>query len=153
MSSREGQAMATLAIHHVSLTCRDPAATERFFTRHFGFTRARVVEVGAGDRIVFLRGPGIRLELFRATEDRPVAPPQNDGYPWPGVRNVSFEVDDVDAKLATMGADAVVAFGPLSFDAFVPGWRSVWLRDPDGNIVQLTQGYADQESPPAAADA
>jgi len=37
------------------------------------------------------------------------------------VRNFSFEVADVDAKLAAMGGDAEVAFGPLSFDAFIPG--------------------------------
>jgi glyoxylase I family protein len=140
--------MAELRIHHVSLTCRDPVATERFYTRHFGFTRARVVPLGGDDRIVFLRGPGIYLELFRATEDRPIAPPAGDGYPWPSVRNISFEVDSVDAKLAAMGKDADLAFGPMSFDAFISGWRSAWLRDPDGNLVQITQGYSDQENPP-----
>ncbi len=29
--------------HHISLTCDDPIAVERFYTRHFGFRRARVV--------------------------------------------------------------------------------------------------------------
>ncbi len=140
--------MAEIHIHHISLTCRDPLAVERFYTRHFGFQRGRVVELGDGNQIVFLRGPGIRLELFRATAERPVPPPENDGYPWPGVRNISFEVDDIDAKVAAMGADADVAFGPLDFDAFIPGWRSVWLRDPEGSLVQLTAGYVDQENPP-----
>ena len=144
--------MPNLAIHHISLTCRDPAATERFYTKHFGFTRARVIDLGAGNQMIFLRGPGIRLELFRATADRPVAPPENDGYPWPSVRNVSFEVDDVDAKLAAMGSEASLAFGPIGFDAFIPGWRSAWVRDPDGNLVQLTHGYVDQDNPPPAAD-
>jgi glyoxylase I family protein len=141
--------MSELRIHHVSLTCRDPIVTERFYTRHFGFSRARVVPLGNGDQIVFLRGPGIRLELFRATEDRPLPPPERDGYPWPSVRNISFEVESVDAKLATMGRELNLAFGPMSFDDFIRGWRSAWVRDPDGNLVQLTQGYTDQESPPA----
>jgi len=136
--------MAELRIHHISLTCRDPGATERFYTKHFGFERARVVLLGGSDQIVFLRGPGIHLELFAATQDNPLKAPRNDGYPWPGVRNFSFQVDDVDAKLVAMGTDAQVAFGPLSFDAFIPGWCSVWLSDPDGNLVQLTQGYTDQ---------
>jgi glyoxylase I family protein len=57
-------------------------------------------------------------------------------------------VDSVDAKLVAMGLDANVAFGPMSFDAFIPGWRSAWLRDPDGSLVQITQGYTDQDNPP-----
>lgn len=32
-----------MAIHHMGLVCRDLAATERFYTDHFGFRRARVV--------------------------------------------------------------------------------------------------------------
>jgi glyoxylase I family protein len=140
--------MAGIQIHHISLTCRHPLAVERFYTRHFGFVRGRVVDLGQGNQIVFLRGPGIRLELFQATEDRPVPPPENDGYPWPSVRNISFEVEDIDAQVQAMGADADVAFGPLDFGSFIPGWRSVWLRDPEGYLVQLTEGYVDQENPP-----
>ncbi len=47
-----------------------------------------------------------------------------------------------------MGSDATVTLGPLSFDAFIPGWRSAWLADPEGNIIEISQGYADQENPP-----
>jgi glyoxylase I family protein len=88
------------------------------------------------------------LELFRAGQENPLRAPSNDGYPWPGVRNFSFQVDDVDAKLTAMGSEADLAFGPMSFDAFIRGWRSAWLRDPDGNLVQITQGYTDQDNPP-----
>jgi glyoxylase I family protein len=97
---------------------------------------------------VFLHGAGIRLELFQATDDRPIPLPERDGYPWPSVRNISFEVNDINAALKAMGDAAKIAFGPLDFQDFVPGWRSVWLWDPTGNLVQLTQGYIDQENPP-----
>jgi glyoxylase I family protein len=140
--------MAEIRFHHVSLTCRDPLAVERFYTRHFGFMRARVVRAGETE-IVFIRNREMYLELFRATEERPIPEAEGDGHPWPSVRNFSFMVDSVDAKLQEMGADAQVTFGPLSFDDFIPGWRSVWLRDPAGNIVQITQGYADDPCPPA----
>jgi glyoxylase I family protein len=140
--------MPEIRFHHISLTCQDPIAVERFYTTHFGFKRGRVVPLG--DRqIVFLQGVGIRLELFQATEDRPIPPPERDGYPWPSVRNISFEVDNIDAKLKAMGDDAKIAFGPLDFEAFIRGWRSVWLWDPTGNLVQLTQGCVDQENPPS----
>ena len=55
----------------------------------------------------------------------------------------------MDAKLAAMGDEAKVTFGPFGFDAFIPGWRTVWIADPDGNIVEISQGYTDEENPPA----
>ena len=64
--------MADPSLHHISLTCDDPIAVERFYTRHFGFRRARVVDIGQGAQIVFLRGAGTLLELFRAAEPNPV---------------------------------------------------------------------------------
>jgi glyoxylase I family protein len=136
------------SLSHIALTCDDPIAVERFYTKHFGFRRARVVDMGQGAQIVFLRGAGTVLELFRADEPKPVAQATGDGYHWSGVRNISFEVDDVDRKIEEMGSDAVVTFGPLGFDNVIPGWRSVWLRDPTGNIIQITKGYTDQQNPP-----
>ena len=50
-------------------------------------------------------------------------------------------------------ADAAVTFGPLSFDAFIHGWKSVWLRDPDGRLVQVTQGFRDEPCPPSLSPA
>ena len=63
--------MAEIRFHHVSLTCRDPLAVERFYTKHFGFMRARVVRAGETE-IVFIRNREMYLELFRATEERPI---------------------------------------------------------------------------------
>ena len=68
-----------------------------------------------------------------------------DGPHYPGWRHIAFKVDDVDATLAAMGADAKVTLGPLDFDAFIKGWRTVWVADPDGNIVEISQGFTDQE--------
>jgi glyoxylase I family protein len=31
---------------------------------------------------------------------------------------------------------------------FIPGMRAVWVADPEGNIVELNQGYVDEENPP-----
>jgi glyoxylase I family protein len=141
-------------LHHISLTCDDPITVERFYTKHFGFRRARVVPIDDhGGQIVFLRGAGTLLELFRAAEPNPLKPAQDDGYPWSGVRNFSFEVDDVERKIAQMGPDAKVTQPLTPFDKFIPGWRSAWLRDPAGNIIQITTGYTDQDNPPPLSPA
>lgn len=137
-----------MAIHHMGLVCRDLAATERFYTDHFGFRRARVVPLDGDDRIVFLRSGDFYLELFRATQEATTAAPSGPGPEYPGWRHLAFKVDDVDATVAAMGSDARITAGPMDFDAFIPGWRTVWVADPDGNIVEISQGYVDQEDPP-----
>lgn len=55
----------------------------------------------------------------------------------------------MDAKLRQMGDEARLTLGPLDFDDFIPGWRTVWVEDPEGNIVEISQGYTDQDNPPA----
>ena len=136
---------------HVALNCGDMAATERFYTRHFGFRRARVIDLGE-DQIVFLKSGAMYLELFRSTGVAPAPLPEHDGPSWQGVRHLAFQVSDVDAKLEEIGADATVTLGPLTFDDFIPGWRTAWVRDPDGLIVEISQGFVDQVDVPAARE-
>jgi glyoxylase I family protein len=133
-----------LRFSHVALSCRDLPATERFYSTHFGFTRARVVKVGDG-QIVFIRSGDAYLELFAAEGRRDGSVPAADGPHGQGVRHIAFQTDDVDAKLAAMGTDARVTLGPLDFGAFIPGWRTVWVADPDDNIVEISQGFTDEE--------
>jgi glyoxylase I family protein len=136
-----------LTFSHVALNCRDPLATERFYSRNFGFRRARVIPLGA-EQIVFLKCGSMYLELFQAKGEPSDAAAEKDGPGHRGVRHFAFQVDNVDSKLKEMGGDARVSLGPLDFDAFIPGWRTVWVSDPDGNIVEISQGYTDQENPP-----
>jgi glyoxylase I family protein len=137
----------SLVFSHVALNCRDPLATERFYVRHFGFRRARVIPLGA-EQIVFLKAGSVYLELFQGKGLAPGTAPEKDGPGYPGVRHIAFQVTDVEATLAAMGADAHVTLGPLDFGAFIPGWRTAWVTDPDGNIVEISQGYTDQDDPP-----
>jgi glyoxylase I family protein len=132
-----------MIVHHMGLECADPAASEAYYTRHFGFRRARFVDLGNGDAIVFLCAGDFYLELFRATGERPTPAAIGAGPEHPGWRHLAFKVDDLDATLAAMGDDARITLGPVSFDAFIPGWRSAWVADPDGNIVEISQGYTD----------
>ncbi|MBF2073087.1 MAG: VOC family protein [Synechococcales cyanobacterium C42_A2020_086] len=139
--------MTALSFAHVGINCRDPIVSEAFYTQHFGFQRARVVPLG-NRQIVFLKLGEVYLELFQAEGESPILPPTKDGYPYPGLRHIAFRVDNIDTKLAEMGNAARITLGPLSFDDVIPGWRSVWVADPDGNIIEISQGYMDQDRPP-----
>jgi glyoxylase I family protein len=129
---------------HVALNCRDQAATERFYSHWLGFQRVRSVDLG-GSTIVFLRHGQVLLELFGA-QGESVIDPSADGPPNPGViRHLAFQTEDLDGFLAGLDGQVPVSLGPLDFHDFIPGWRTVWLSDPDGVIVEVSQGYRDQD--------
>jgi glyoxylase I family protein len=133
----------------VAITCDDPIVTEKFYVKHFGFKRARIAKLPDGDQIVFIKMPdsAFYLELFKAKETSPVPAPSNDGPQYPSVRHLAFKVDNVDAKLAQMKDDAKITLGPLDFDNYILGWRTVWIADPDGRIVEISQGFVDEDNP------
>ena len=139
--------MTVTHFSHVGLTCKDPLAIERFYTKYFGFKRARVVPLG-GEQIVFIKSGNFYLELFLAKEESPLQPPENDGYDFSGLRHLAFEVDNVDDKLAELGNAVKIKLGPADFSDFIPGWKGAWVADPEGNIIELNQGYVDQDNPP-----
>jgi glyoxylase I family protein len=133
-----------LRFSHVALNCRDIAATERFYVRHFGFHRVRLTPLGE-HQLVFIRNGPVLLELMDAQGDGLGSPAAADGPAGPGVvRHIAFQTDDVDAVLASLGGEAEVTLGPLDFGDFIPGWRTAWVRDPDGVIVEISQGYVDE---------
>lgn len=140
--------MTKFEFSHIGLSCRDPLATERFYTKHFGFKRARVYAPGPG-QVVVIRSGVLELELFPSSEGRPSARVLGAGPDYPSVRHIAFLVDDLDAKLAEIGKDARVTLGPLDMGQFIPGMRVAWIADPEDNIVELNQGYVDEENPPA----
>jgi glyoxylase I family protein len=129
---------------HVALNCRNQTTTEVFYCRWLGFRRVRTVDLG-DSKIIFLRSDHVLLELF-AAEGKNTVEPTADGPPQSGViRHLAFQTDDVDRFLAELDGQVAVTLGPVDFHDFIPGWRTVWLPDPDGVIVEVSQGYRDQE--------
>jgi glyoxylase I family protein len=132
---------------HVGLNCLDLPATEDFYTRVFGFRRARAVPIGDGAQIVFLRRGEAYLELFPA-QGGAAAAATADGPAQAGtIRHLAFQVDDIDEFLAGLDGAAPVTLGPLGFEDFIPGWRTVWIADPDGVVIEVSQGYQDAAVP------
>ena len=133
--------MTRATFSHIGLNCFDPEITERFYIKHFGFKKSRELNID-GKHIIFLRAGSIHLELFRA-EGRLPAFDENDGPINAGFRHIAFQVDDIDAKLNQMGAAVEITLGPADLREQIEGWKVVWVKDPDGRIVELSQGYKD----------
>ena len=132
---------------HIGITCKDPIKLEKFYTKYFGFKRTRVYVPGP-DQVVMIKSGEIYFELFKSTEDSPIPQFKEAGPMFPGLRHICFLVDDLDAKLKELGEEAEITLGPLDMSEFVPGMKVCWLADPEGNILELNQGYIDEADPP-----
>jgi glyoxylase I family protein len=137
-----------LKFSHIGVSCSDIKATELFYTQHFGFKRARFISLPDDDYIVYIKCGNIYLELFKSHNERPIPQPDKDGQNYPGWRHLAFQVDNIEEKLKEMGTDAIVSLGPLDFSDFIPGWKTIWVKDPDDNIIEISQGYTDEDNPP-----
>ena len=130
--------------HHMAIACNNPLVVEKFYCDYFGFRRARVIQLEDGNQIVFLKAENSYLELFKAKEERPAPHAAEDGAWYSEWRHIAFKVPNIDAKLAELGNEAHISLGPFDFDAIIPGWRTVWVADPEGNIVEISQGFVDE---------
>lgn len=131
----------TPRLAHIALNCADLATTEAFYATWFSFHRTRLFQL-PDTTVVFLTNGAIHLELFHTPG--PPAPSSADGPHTPGhIRHLAFEVTDLEEFLTQAAGKIPVTLGPLSFDTYIPGWRSAWLRAPDNVIIELTQGYTD----------
>jgi glyoxylase I family protein len=99
--------------------------------------------------VAIIRSGDLALELFKATAERPDKAPAEAGPMYPCWRHVCFVVDDLEAKLMELGNEVTITLGPLDMSQFVPGMKVVWVADPEGNIIELNQGYVDEPHPPA----
>ena len=141
---KEDKNMVSTKASHVGLTCQDPVRLENFYTRYFGFKRARVYAPGPG-QVVMIKSGSFYLELFEATEKSPLPPPEKSGPEFPGWRHLCFLVEDLEAKLKELGDAVKVTLGPVDMSGFIPGMKVCWVADPEGNIIELNQGYLDEK--------
>jgi catechol 2,3-dioxygenase-like lactoylglutathione lyase family enzyme len=135
---------------HVGITVRDLGTVTAFFAG-LGFeTEGRTVLEGEfldtvigipGSRteIVMLRPPGggtgLELSSFIRPGHEPGSP---DPMPnEPGLRNVTFEVDDLQVILGRLAADGYHLVGGVG--QYQDIWRMAAVRGPEGLIVNLAQ--------------
>ena len=129
---------------HVAVSCTDLDKTEEFYSKYFGFTRARYIPLGGDNAIVFIKCGDVYLELFKSEADRPIPQADKDGQNYPGWRHIAFQVESVDAFIAQFNNELDISLGPLDFSSFIPNWKTVWIKDPDANIIEVSQGYQDE---------
>jgi len=130
-----------IGLDHLVLTVVSIERTVAFYTRALGMTH----EVFGSDKRSALRFGPHKINLHQA--DNMFAPRAVE--PMPGSGDICFLVDDFDGIEAHLAASGVPILVPPSERAGARGTlRSLYLLDPDGNLVELST-YVDPRIKPA----
>jgi catechol 2,3-dioxygenase-like lactoylglutathione lyase family enzyme len=137
-------------LNHVGITVADLDAVTAFFVGLGLEVEGRMPMEGefvdsvigipdSRSEIVMLRPPGGGTGLELSTFTRPDLEPgsPNAMSTELGLRNVAFEVDDLDAILASLAADGYRLVGGVG--QYEDIWRMAYVRGPEGIIVSLAQ--------------
>ena len=123
----------SFSIEHVSIRCRDIDKSVDYFERMFGAEVMLRRQLDESRRIVYLRIGDSMLELM---EMGPASDPVDPREHY-GVHHIGIKVDDFESAyrdLQTKGADFIgEPFEPT------PGIRLVFLREPNGAIIELAK--------------
>lgn len=119
-------------LDHFVLYVADPEATARFYAQHLGMT----VERFGPDRRIALRFGAQKINLHAVAQ--PYRPHSDN--PAAGAGDFCLLTDEpVDAfKVRLEAAGVTVESGPVPRTGAEGPIRSIYLRDPDGNLVEVS---------------
>jgi catechol 2,3-dioxygenase-like lactoylglutathione lyase family enzyme len=135
---------------HVGITVADLDAVTAFFVglglevEGRTFVEGEFVDTvigisGSRSHIVMLRppdgGPGLELSSFVRPEHEPGSPTAMANEL--GLRNVAFEVDELQATVDGLAADGYGLVGGIG--QYQNIWRMAYVRGPEGIIVSLAE--------------
>ena len=134
---------AIAALDHLVLTVADIARTCDFYTRALGM---RVERFGAGRVALHFGRQKINLHQTGRTFDPKAA------APTPGSADLCLllagTLEAAEAHLAALGVP--IELGPVERTGAEGPIRSIYLRDPDGNLLELATPLRRTENLPAA---
>jgi catechol 2,3-dioxygenase-like lactoylglutathione lyase family enzyme len=125
--------VSATSFDHVTIICRDIAATRRFYVDFIGMQEVQ--------RPAF-KFPGLWFQLghvqIHATQESPEAGPP--GWRAAGTvtsrgHHIAFAVDDVAKTLDTVAAQNIPIASPLQQRP--DGFKQLYLYDPDNHLVEL----------------
>jgi len=136
---------AMTAVQHFAMNCVDRIRQEKFYAKHLGFKRARVFNAGTPNEFVMIRQGGFCIELFGTAAS---AADKKGGEQTIGFKHLAFEVADIEKSIGELHADGIETGEIIDCSGMIPGMRICFFNDPEGNILELMQGWQDETNPP-----
>src|SRR5690242_2433497 len=135
MEARMGGTIAIERVDHIGIRVRHLERALAFY-RVLGFELAHRAE---GDDVAIVRNePGVELNLiFNANAGDPAANILMDvPEKFPGYTHIALRVASIAATIAALKANGIaITQGPVNFGE--SGQISVFVRDPDRNVIEL----------------
>jgi catechol 2,3-dioxygenase-like lactoylglutathione lyase family enzyme len=116
-------------MHHIHLFVTAPLDAQKWYVQTFGAT--------AGKRAQYETANVPGTEITLAKTDAPQAPTKGRS-----VDHMGFEVSNIDAFVAKLQAAGIKTDGAVRNSANASGLRIVYLTDPWGTEIEITQGLA-----------
>jgi catechol 2,3-dioxygenase-like lactoylglutathione lyase family enzyme len=134
----EDKSIATpMQMHHLHLLVPDPPAAQRWYVEHFGAVAGQRLGGVAAVRTQFdtANVPGAEITLSKSAAAL---------LPTKGrsVDHIGFETKDIDAFVAKLQAAGIKTDGAVRDSANASGLRIVYITDPWGVEIEITQGLA-----------
>jgi catechol 2,3-dioxygenase-like lactoylglutathione lyase family enzyme len=126
-----------VAMHHIHMFLPDPPAAQAWYTKNFGAV--------ASKRLAFdtANVPGAELTLSK--NDMPQAPTKGRS-----LDHIGFEVKNIDQFVKNLEAAGIHTEGAIRTSANASKLRIVYITDPWGTYIELTEGLAPGSSQSAS---
>ncbi|WP_421905699.1 VOC family protein [Mameliella sp.] len=128
------------SLDHLVLTVADPAATRRFYEAVLGMQAERFTPVDGSTRWALKFG---RQKINLHTAGQEFDPKAR--APGPGTADLCFlsetPLAEWQAHLAARGV--TIEEGPLTRTGATGPIRSIYIRDPDGNLIEISNPAPD----------
>jgi catechol 2,3-dioxygenase-like lactoylglutathione lyase family enzyme len=118
-----------MQMHHIHLFVTDPQEAQKWYGRTFGATAGKRAQYETANV------PGTEITLAKA--DAPQAPTKGRS-----VDHIGFEVSNIDAFVAKLQAAGIKTDAAVRNSANASGLRIVYITDPWGTEIEITQGLA-----------
>ena len=84
-----------------------------------------------------LKNNTVQLEIFHFERPEPATKSLDEPVSSHGISHFGVDVDDIDATYQRLAAGGVKMHSAVR--QFPSGMRAVYVRDPDGNVIELLQ--------------
>jgi catechol 2,3-dioxygenase-like lactoylglutathione lyase family enzyme len=118
-----------LQMHHIHLFVPEPLEAQKWYVQTFGATAGRRAQYETANV------PGAEITLAKAAA--PQAPTKGRS-----VDHMGFEVNNIDAFVVKLQAAGIKTDGAVRNSANASGLRIVYITDPWGTEIEITEGLA-----------